>query len=586
MRLKIDRRRAGRLGLSALAAVLMFLSAPTTDVWPLMWIGIVPQIYVALESTTPKRAFLYGWLTGTIANTGAFFWMRGFLEHFGHMSPLEALPIMMLLTSYQGLEFAFLSWGIYRVHRRVPLLPMAIVAPLVMVVIELLTPQIFPFYLAITQAWVPAVIQIADITGPLGVTFVLVAVNGALYDALMAGRAHRLNMGTLGGFPNPPAKDSAGASPAPSTRSARAAGATAPFDWRRALRPLVAVGALVAFVLIYGAVRIHQVDARRAAAPKAKIGLVQANVGILEKWDPNAFAHLVDMHQTLSIDLQRAGADLVVWPESSYSYVLSRELQQDFPRGDRREIRRGLDKPLLFGAITRAPGEPHTFKDRFPYNTAIMMDAAGRITGKYDKVFLMIFGEYIPFYENIPWFTDLFPEASNVNRGEDPAVFPFDYAGQTFKLGPLICYEDILPSFVRRVAALRPNLFVNITNDAWFGKTSEPYQHMALAVFRSVEHRIEMVRAVNTGVSAHIDAAGRVLRASATVDPLADPAPPPTTLMAEAALLDGGGLYRYVGDLFGYLCLAALIVLLWRARVAAPHPEAAPARGQRRKKKG
>src|SRR5438270_397507 len=178
--LRVDRRRAGRLALSALAAVLMFLSAPTANLWPLMWIGIVPQIYVALDATTPGRAFLYVWLTGTIANTAAFFWMRGFLEHFGHMSALQAVPIMMLLTSYQGLEFAFLSWGIYRVHRRVPGLPMAIVAPLVMVVIELLTPQIFPFYLAITQAWVPAVIQIADITGPLGVTFLLVAVNGAL----------------------------------------------------------------------------------------------------------------------------------------------------------------------------------------------------------------------------------------------------------------------------------------------------------------------------------------------------------------------------------------------------------------------
>ena len=100
---------------------------------------------------------------------------------------------------------------------------------------------------------------------------------------------------------------------------------------------------------------------------------------------------------------------------------------------------------------------------------------------------------------------------------------------------------------------------------------------MALAVFRSVEHRLEMVRAVNTGVSAHIDAAGRVLRASATVDPLADPPPPPATLMADAALLDGGGLYRYVGDLFGFLCLAALVVLLWRAaprRRRGPRPRA------------
>ncbi len=556
----LDRRRAGRLALSALAAVLMFLSAPTLNLWPLMWIGIVPQIYVALDSTTPRRAFLHGWLTGTIANTAAFFWMRGFLQHFGHMSALEAIPIMMLLTSYQGLEFAFLSWGIYRVRRRLAL-PLVVVAPLVMVVIELCTPQIFPFYLAITQAWVPPVIQIADVTGPLGVTFVLVATNGALYDALVAWRAR-----------------------------ASAGGGGVASDWKRGLRPLAAVAALIAFVLGYGFLRIRQVDARRAAAPKAKIGLVQANVGILEKWDPREFAHLVETHQRLSADLARAGADLLVWPESSYSYMLSRELDQDFPRDDPRRIRRGFeDKPLLFGAITRAPGPPRTFKDKFPYNTAIMMDAAGRITGKYDKVFLMIFGEYIPFYESVPWFTDLFPEASNINRGEDPAVFPFEHAGQTFKLGPLICYEDILPAFARRVARLRPNLLVNITNDAWFGKTAEPYQHMALAVFRTVEHRLEMVRAVNTGVSAHIDAAGRVRQATATVDPLADPSPAPATLLADAALLEGGGLYRVVGDLFGFLCLATLVGLLLHARraPAPPAPEvAARPRGQRRKKNG
>jgi apolipoprotein N-acyltransferase len=197
----------------------------------------------------------------------------------------------------------------------------------------------------------------------------------------------------------------------------------------------------------------------------------------------------------------------------------------------------------------------------------------------------MLFGEYIPFYDSIPWFTKLFPEASNFNRGTEPASFPLQVAGRDYRLGPLICYEDILPGFARRVAQLSPNAFINITNDAWFGRTAEPYQHLALAVFRSVEHRLEMVRAVNTGVSAHIDAAGRVVRASETVDPLADPQPKPVTLMAEAALLDGGGLYRYVGDLFGFLCLAALVVLLWRARPAAPEAPA-PARAQRRKKKG
>src|ERR1051325_8240755 len=168
----VDRTTAIRMALSALAAVLMFLSAPDWNAWPLMWFGMVPEIYVALEASTSKRAFLYGWLTGPIANTAAFGWMLGFLKHFGHMSSLQAVPIMLLLTAYQGLEFALLSWGIYRVRRRVGAAwPMAVVAPVVMVVIELCTPQIFPFYLAITQAWVPPVIQIADVTGPLGVTF-------------------------------------------------------------------------------------------------------------------------------------------------------------------------------------------------------------------------------------------------------------------------------------------------------------------------------------------------------------------------------------------------------------------------------
>jgi apolipoprotein N-acyltransferase len=191
----------------------------------------------------------------------------------------------------------------------------------------------------------------------------------------------------------------------------------------------------------------------------------------------------------------------------------------------------------------------------------LMLDEAGHLTGKYDKVFLLIFGEYIPFYDRIPWFTQLVPEASNFNRGAVAGSFPFRLRGHDYRLGPLICYEDILPGFTRRTAALDPNLFVNITNDAWFGKTAEPYQHLALAVFRSVENRLEMVRAVNTGVSAHVDAAGRVRAMGPAADPDATPHPAPVALAVEAALLTRGGLYARVGDLFAWLCLAALAAL-------------------------
>jgi apolipoprotein N-acyltransferase len=193
-----------------------------------------------------------------------------------------------------------------------------------------------------------------------------------------------------------------------------------------------------------------------------------------------------------------------------------------------------------------------------------MMDADGNVTGAYDKVFLMLFGEYIPFYDSIPWFTQLFPEASNFSRGSEPASFPLRVRGRDFKLGPLICYEDILPSFTRRVAKLRPNALVNITNDAWFGRTAEPYEHLGLAVFRAVENRLELVRAVNTGVSAHVDAAGRVRARTDSVDPAETPDATPVTLLVDLAMLDGGGLYRHVGDLFGFACALILAALVLR----------------------
>ena len=519
-----------RFGLSTLAAALLFLSVPMANAWPLMWIALVPQLHVALGSKTPKRAFAHGWLTGTLANTAAFYWMGGLLERFGHMSPLEAVPIMLLLTAYQGLEFALLSWGVYRVHARTGgRLPLAVVAPLVMVTIELAMPQIFPFYLAISQAWVPAVIQIADVTGPMGVTALLVVCNGALVDAWRGLRAGR--------------------------------GARALATWR----PLAVAAALVVADLAYGAVRIHQVDAARAAAPKVKTGLVQANVGIFEKWDPVEFARLLETHQRRSADLARAGAELVVWPESSYPYALPRSLAHDLRQGDRDRVQEGFATPLLFGALTRVSSRRKP-ADKYPYNTALMMDADGNVTGAYDKVFLMLFGEYIPFYDSIPWFTQLFPEASNLSRGATPASFPLRVRGRDYKLGPLICYEDILPSFTRRVAKLRPNALVNITNDAWFGRTAEPYEHLGLAVFRAVENRLELVRAVNTGVSAHVDAAGRVLARTDSVDPGETPDAPPVTLLVDLAMLDGGGLYRHIGDSFAFACAVVLAALVLRRR--------------------
>jgi apolipoprotein N-acyltransferase len=173
--------------------------------------------------------------------------------------------------------------------------------------------------------------------------------------------------------------------------------------------------------------------------------------------------------------------------------------------------------------------------------------------------------------------------ASHFARGKEIVTFPFTLDGTDYRLGPMICYEDILPGFGRELAGKRPHLLVNITNDAWFGDTSEPWQHLALSVFRAVEARADLVRAVNTGVSAFIDAGGRVRAKTYAVDPLVDPRGV-DGIVGDMVLMEAGHtFYTRFGDVFGYGCVAAtgFLWLLWPwlarrrdARAAGAAPQA------------
>jgi apolipoprotein N-acyltransferase len=199
-------------------------------------------------------------------------------------------------------------------------------------------------------------------------------------------------------------------------------------------------------------------------------------------------------------------------------------------------------------------------EDALNYNSALFLDSDDRFAGRFDKIFLLMFGEYIPFREVLE---PILPKnASHFARGEEIVTFPLRHQGQTYRLGPMICYEDILPGFGRKLAAHHPHLLVNITNDAWFGDTAEPWEHLALSVFRAVESRNDLVRSVNTGVSAFIDASGRVVSRSYAVDPHISPVPMSGHLGTVALMEGGHTFYARVGDLFGWLCAIAT-VLLW-----------------------
>lgn len=532
----------GRLALCALSGTLLFLACADFDVWPLAWVGYLPLLVVLLDvdgQPRVQRPFLYGFVTGLFANGGGFYWIVGLLRRFGDLPLAAALPIFLLLIGYQAITFGFFASILCRIRRHVDT-PVTWLAPLVWVACELCVPYIFPWYLSITQAWNPTVIQIADITGPLGVSFVLVLCNAAVWQAgalwLRAGQAE----------------------PDRQTRLHIA--------WRQ---PIAATLTIVC-VLGYGVLRIHQIDAQRAAAPKVKVGVVQANVGIHQKFVPGLREAQHELHLRLSQQLTQQGAELLVWPESSYPFPLSRSFSQDFPEGDVRKLQRGYQTPLLFGALT----VERRGLDAAAYNTALLLDRNSQVTGKFDKNFLLIFGEYLPFAKQLRFLKSLIPAISLFEHGNETTTFPFVHQGKTYSLGPMICYEDIIPAFGRRLfaSATPPNLMVNITNDAWFGATSEPYEHLALAVYRAVEHRVDLVRSVNTGVSAYIDAAGRVYKKGPAVDPQLTPDAPPVAMVEDMALMQAGGLYQSLGETFGGGCFVVVLLLGFLARLRAGAP--------------
>ncbi len=540
-----------RLLLSGLGGICVFLAFPTFDMAGLAWIALVPTV-LAAKGTSARQHFLIGLWAGTITNVGGFYWIGSMLMDFGHMSFPPAAFFTLLMGIYQGLVFALALWLLHWLRKRSSL-GYWLHVPLAYVAAEFLLPFIFPWYYANSQYWVTPMIQVCELGGVSLLSFLLVMTNGFLIDTLVC-------------------------------LFEKQSGWWKPLLWALAV-PLMLSG--------YGLLRLSMVDKQAQAAPHLKIGLVEADVGIWEKEDPRKTDDNLVRHQRMSIELEKSGADLIVWPETSYqapyTFVLRKGDEQvgryrPIPRDaaeivpsatqppehaswdraagtdglDRTAPQRGFSTPLLFGALT-ARRNPDNDSPRHPgidlLNTAILLDGKGNVLGAYDKVHLLIFGEYIPLGHVFPTFYKWLPEGGDLTAGKTVEVIPFD----DFRIGIMICYEDILPAFTRDLGGKDPNIIINITNDAWFGKTAEPYLHMALAVFRSVESRLTLIRSTNTGVSCFVDPAGRIL--SQTKPTGAE------TLMESVPMMKGGTLYEALGDWPAYLCLAALVFFWLRGRI-------------------
>ncbi len=500
------------------SGLLYFLAFPGVDLWPLSFIALVPLL-LALRGQPPRRALWLGWLSGFTMTMLGFYWLLEMLQTFSGFGVPLCVLFMAILCGYQAGRIALAGWLYARMAMRG--WPAGLAFAVAFAASEQAYPLLFPWSYAATVHQVPLLTQLAEIGGPILVGLVLVAVNLAITEPIVA-RLER--------------------------RAPR---------WKRSLALLAAP----AVALLYAAVRIGSVEAAVAAAPRARVGVVQANMSLFGKRKDKQEG--LRRHLSLTKELQKKGGlDLVVWSETS---VMSAIDESQASTEIQRKVGSKLGIPALFGAVLSKPVQDT--RGRAYYNSAILTDRKGRLVGRYDKQFLLAFGEYLPLGEAFPVLYEWSPNSGRFTPGK--SMLPLGVAGH--QIATFICYEDIIPGFVNDIVrAGTPDLLANMTNDAWFGDTTEPWIHLALSKFRAIEHRRFFVRSTNSGVSAIIDPVGRVIAHSGTFTEEA--------LRADIAWMRGTTAYEVIGDVPWWLALLVAGALAWfpnpRARLRTALPVA------------
>ncbi|HEY3353904.1 MAG TPA: apolipoprotein N-acyltransferase [Polyangia bacterium] len=505
------RERLVQPGAVALSAALLIAACPGVLPWRsaglLAWVALVPLLWV-LPRVPVRRAALLAFATGLLAQLGFTPWYPGLLARFSGWSPVTAVAVWLPLAALGALGWA--AWGVAARTLR----PLALMAPAAFVVAERWLPVVFPQSLALTQYRQVRLAQVVELGGPAALTFLMIFANAALARALQPGR-----------------------------RRAR-------------YGPLAAAAVAVAGALLFGSVRLAQIDARRQAAPSLRVGLVQADaVRRGFRAPPADDAAQLERYQRLSAQLERelGPVDLLLWPEKAYPLLLRADARHDYHASHRGRIRRGFTAPLLFGVNSV------DVKTRALWNSVAHLAPDGALRVVYDKVKLILYSERGP-----AWL----PGGVRYRAGARREPLELDAGGRRVRLSLFICFESTFPAYVRDLAGRGPDLLVNLSDDAWFGAAVEPAQHLAHTVLRAIEARRDLVRATGAGVSALVTAAGRV----EAENPLSLSPEDHPLLVVEPRLIAGRSLFVRVGELVGYACgllTAVALVLGLRRRQAA-----------------
>jgi apolipoprotein N-acyltransferase len=275
----------------------------------------------------------------------------------------------------------------------------------------------------------------------------------------------------------------------------------------------------------------------------------------VEKWDPARAPAIFDRYLQMTRDAAAGGARFIMWPESATPFYFDED-----PRNaiELRKVVREIGMPVLFGTDEIEGGPQARY-----YNSAFILDPAGETAAVYRKVYLVPFGEYVPFSTFLSFVGPLVEAVSAFSPGERVTMMPVD----GHMISTAICYEVVYPHLIRDGVRQGSELLTTITNDAWYGETSAPFQHFELAAMRAIEQGRYLARAANTGISGIVDPYGRVLART----PLFET----TTVVGEVRFIQERTVYATIGDLPAQLAvlltLVGVGVALWqrpRARAA------------------
>ena len=489
--------------LAVLSGILLVLSHPSFNLFPLAWVGLVPLLIAVRSIPNAKSAFRIGYISGLTFFGVLLYWIV-------LLYPFANIFVTVLgyaaLVAYAALYFAVFALLVHQLPRKSGM-SFIFPAALFWTGLEWIRSWFltgFPWGSMGYSQWNNhAVIQIASITGVYGVSFVVLLFN--------AGIAHLVISYS---------------------------------NWRSAIKGVVLPIAIVAITFVFGGFCL---SGSENAAEHVKLGLVPGNVSQAEKWKSEHAPKIFKRYLGLTEKVNAENPDLVVWPETAiHPQILSGRAQSYRQR--------------LFGLLQERQthllaGSPVREPDKKFYNSVFVLSPAGEKLGSYSKMHLVPFGEYVPFSSALPNFIqfETFAHGKSIN------LLPLGDIKDS-KMGIAICFESVFPNLFRKFVARGADIMGILTNDAWFVGTTAPSQHLSAAPFRAVENRISVFRCANGGISCIIDPFGRI------ISPTITPTQPDAVLVEDVPLknhqIAGKTLYTRYGDWFPILGLLVSLALI------------------------